>query len=64
MQQFIALLIGILPNIPRFLTTIKLIPPNAVPQWIAHLYNYAWFVGFFVSGISYRVLMKNYNRQG
>ena len=60
----IALLIGILPNIPGFLTTIKLIPPNTVPQWIAHLYNYAWFVGFFVSGISYHVLMKNYNRKG
>lgn len=53
----IALLIGILPNIPGFLTTIKLIPTNAVPPWIAHLYNYAWFVGFFVSGISYRILM-------
>ena len=56
----IALLLGILPNVPGFLTTIKVIPTESVPAWISQLYNYAWFVGFFVSGVVYRVLMRSY----
>jgi len=55
-----ALLIGILPNVPGFLVTIKAIAPDAVPVWIAQLYNYAWFVGFLVSGIAYMLLMQTY----
>ncbi len=54
----IALLAGILPNAPGFLVTVKLIPKEAVPESIAHLYNYAWFVGFAVSFIVYLILMK------
>jgi NCS1 family nucleobase:cation symporter-1 len=53
-----ALLLGIIPNIPGFLTTIKVISPTAVPTWVSGLYNYAWFVGFFVSGISYMLMTK------
>ena len=53
-----ALLLGIMPNIPGFLTTIKVIGEDAVPAWVSGLYNYAWFVGFFVSGISYLLMMK------
>ena len=55
----IALLAGILPNISGFLTTIQVIPADSVPSWISHLYNYAWFVGFFVSGVVYLGLMRN-----
>ncbi|MDQ6755619.1 MAG: NCS1 family nucleobase:cation symporter-1 [Bacteroidota bacterium] len=58
----IALLFGIIPNIPGFLLTIKLISANAVPVWVSNLYNYAWFVGFFVSGISYILMMKSYRK--
>ena len=54
----IALLLGIVPNIPGFLTITKVIAGDAVPAWVSGLYNYAWFVGFFVSGISYMVMMK------
>lgn len=54
-----ALVIGILPNIPGFLTTVNLIPQEWVPAWINHLYHYAWFVGFFVSGIVFWLLMQN-----
>lgn len=57
----IALLAGIAPNIPGFLVTIKLIAPDKVPAWIAHLYNYAWFVGFFISGALYLVTMRKYS---
>jgi NCS1 family nucleobase:cation symporter-1 len=46
-RAIIALLFGILPNVPGFLVTIKLISQDAVPQLVSHLYNYAWFVGFF-----------------
>jgi NCS1 family nucleobase:cation symporter-1 len=52
----IALIAGILPNLPGFLVNIKVIPADAVPSWLANLYHYAWFVGFFVSGILYFIL--------
>jgi nucleobase:cation symporter-1, NCS1 family len=54
----LALVLGILPNVPGFLLTIKMISAEAFPQWVSHLYNYAWFVGFFVSGILYLLMMK------
>jgi NCS1 family nucleobase:cation symporter-1 len=57
-QALTALLLGIIPNIPGFLTTIKVISANAVPAWVSGLYNYAWFVGFFVSGVSYMLMTK------
>lgn len=53
-----ALVIGILPNVPGFLVQIKLISSSLFPSWISQLYNYAWFVGFFVSGIVYIFLMR------
>ena len=56
----IALLLGILPNVPGFLLQVKLVSPTTFPQWISHLYNYAWFVGFFVSGITYIIMMRSY----
>ena len=56
----IALLLGILPNVPGFLSQVKLVSPTTFPQWISHLYNYAWFVGFFVSGITYIIMMRSY----
>jgi NCS1 family nucleobase:cation symporter-1 len=54
----VALLLGILPNVPGFLVTIHLLDGNSMPAWIPGLYHYAWFVGFFVSGILYALLMK------
>ena len=53
-----ALLAGIVPNIPGFLVTIKLLAADAVPGWISGLYHYAWFVGFAVSFGVYLMLMK------
>jgi NCS1 family nucleobase:cation symporter-1 len=57
-SAIIALLLGIIPNVPGFLLQIKIIDTNVFPDWISHLYNYAWFVGFGVSGILYYVMMK------
>jgi NCS1 family nucleobase:cation symporter-1 len=56
----IALLAGIVPNIPGFLLQLKLVSSTAFPVWISDLYHYAWFVGFFVSGLVYIFLMRNY----
>jgi NCS1 family nucleobase:cation symporter-1 len=53
-----ALISGIIPNIPGFLTTIKVLSVDTMPEWINHLYNYAWFVGFGVSGFVYWLLMR------
>src|SRR4029077_19898740 len=54
----IALLLGILPNVPGFLVQTKLLGEYSMPSWIIHLYSYAWFVGFFVSGICYWIMMR------
>ena len=59
----IALLFGILPNVPGFLLQVKLISATAFPEWISNLYNYAWFVGFGVSGVLYYLMMNNNNRR-
>jgi NCS1 family nucleobase:cation symporter-1 len=54
----IALLCGILPNVPGFLTTVKAVPVDAVPPSINGLYHYAWFVGFAISGAVYWLLAR------
>lgn len=58
LKAIIALLAGIIPNGPGFLLQIKVVSATAFPEWISHLYNYAWFVGFGVSGVVYYLLMK------
>ncbi len=58
-MAIVALLLGILPNVPGFLLQIKVLNADAFPEWINHLYHYAWFVGFGVSGFVYLLLMKN-----
>jgi NCS1 family nucleobase:cation symporter-1 len=62
MRAIIALLLGILPNVPGFLVTIKAISQDAVPLWVSHLYDYAWFVGFFLSGATYILMMQSYRK--
>lgn len=58
MIAILALLIGIIPNIPGFLLQVQVVSPNAFPVWISDLYHFAWFVGFFLSGFVYWILMK------
>jgi len=55
-----ALLLGILPNVPGFLVNIKIIAPDVMPGWLVQLYNYAWFTGFFISGLTYFYFMRPY----
>jgi nucleobase:cation symporter-1, NCS1 family len=57
-KAIIALLIGILPNVPGFLLQVKIISSSVFPVWVDELYHYAWFVGFLVSAVVYWLLMK------
>ena len=58
----LALVAGILPNVPGFLTTAKLCTvsqlPHWIPDWLYGIYHYAWFVGFFVSGFVYWIFTE------
>jgi NCS1 family nucleobase:cation symporter-1 len=50
-----ALALGIAPNVPGFLGTIKVVNPSAVGPFLMHLYDYAWFVGFIVAFTVYAI---------
>lgn len=54
----IALVAGILPNLPGFLVNIKVMSADTMPGWVNDLYHYAWFVGLFVSGFVYWLCSK------
>lgn len=58
----IALVLGIVPNVPGFLVKTNLMAETVVWPWVSQLYNYAWFVGFIVSGFVYWLLMKPKNK--
>jgi NCS1 family nucleobase:cation symporter-1 len=58
LKALAALVVGILPNVPGFFTQIALIPRDAMWPWVPAIYNYAWFVGFILSGVTYYLLMK------
>ena len=49
------LLIGIAPCVPGFLGVVHAL--HVAPIWM-QIYNYAWFISFGISGVSYAVLMK------
>lgn len=52
---FIALAAGILPCLPGFVAAVGLM--HVAPIW-SRLYDYAWFISFGVSLVSYWLLMK------
>lgn len=52
---FVALIAGIVPNLPGFLGVVKW---ARVPQFWINLYSYAWFVGFAISFAVYVVGMR------
>jgi nucleobase:cation symporter-1, NCS1 family len=63
-NAIIALLIGIIPNIPGFLLQVKVVSADIFPVWISDLYHYAWFVGFFISGVVYWMASPNPSQGG
>jgi NCS1 family nucleobase:cation symporter-1 len=54
----LSLVVAILPNLPGFLVTVKLIDAGSVPAFFVALYNYAWFVGFAIAFGLYIALRK------
>jgi NCS1 family nucleobase:cation symporter-1 len=55
----LALVAGVLPNVPGFLVAIGVVKQAAVWAWLTGVYNYAWFVGFAVAGVVYGGLMRS-----
>jgi NCS1 family nucleobase:cation symporter-1 len=51
-----ALLVAVLPSLPGFLVTVKIVDPASVPAFLVRLYDYAWFVGFAIAFVLYLVL--------
>jgi NCS1 family nucleobase:cation symporter-1 len=49
----IAFVVGVLPSVPGFLAAIHVVHNDSFPEWLIHLYNYSWFVGFAVAAIVY-----------
>jgi NCS1 family nucleobase:cation symporter-1 len=42
----IALILGIIPNVPGFLTTVELVSKDAFPHWIDNLYHWNYLLYF------------------
>ena len=51
-----SLLVTVLPNLPGFLVTMKIVDPTSVPPFFVRLYDYAWFVGFAIAFVVYLML--------
>lgn len=58
-RAIVALLVGVLPNVPGFLVQVQALPAGSVPPMLADLYHYAWFVGLTLAGGAYYILMRN-----
>ena len=52
----IALVLGVLPNLPGFLKAAGFV--NDVPGVFTTIYTYAWFVGLAVAAVVYLLMMK------
>jgi NCS1 family nucleobase:cation symporter-1 len=62
LKAIAALIFGILPNIPGFLVQIKVCTPDSVFGFFVPFYHYAWFIGLFISGMSYGLMMFSERR--
>jgi len=62
LKAIIAFILGVLPNLPGFLVQIKVCSPDSVFEFLVPLYHYAWFIGLFISGISYGLMMVSERR--
>ena len=54
-MAIIALVIGVIPNIPGFLANVGLYSGSG---FVVDLYNYAWFIGLGISSVIYYLLMR------
>jgi NCS1 family nucleobase:cation symporter-1 len=60
----VSLVVAVLPNLPGFLVTVKIVDPAAVSPFFVRLYDYAWFVGFAIAFALYLVLRRLQRRRG
>ncbi len=51
-----SLVVAVLPNLPGFLVTVKLIAAARIPVFFVRLYDYAWFAGFAIAFVVYLLL--------
>jgi NCS1 family nucleobase:cation symporter-1 len=56
-KAIIALVLGVIPNLPGFLAQIGLIESGG---FVVGLYNYAWFIGLAISSAVYALLMRKH----
>jgi NCS1 family nucleobase:cation symporter-1 len=54
-MAIIALVLGVIPNIPGFLANVGLYSGSG---FMVNLYNYAWFIGLGISSVVYYLLMR------
>src|SRR5437764_720277 len=54
----VVLIVSILPKLPAFPVTVKLIDAISLPAFLVRLYDYAWFVGFIIAFVFYLALRK------
>jgi NCS1 family nucleobase:cation symporter-1 len=52
-----ALLLGVAPNVPGFLNQVGWMSRESAP-FLVSLYSYAWFIGLFISGLAYWLMMR------
>jgi NCS1 family nucleobase:cation symporter-1 len=56
MVAIVALLVAVLPSLPGFLATVKIVDPASVSPFFIRLYDYAWFAGFTIAFVVYLAL--------
>ncbi|MDI9636369.1 NCS1 family nucleobase:cation symporter-1 [Kamptonema cortianum] len=59
LKAIAALILGVLPNIPGFLVQIKVLSVGSAFEFLVPLYHYAWFIGLFISAITYGLMMTS-----
>jgi NCS1 family nucleobase:cation symporter-1 len=57
-----SLVVAVLPNLPGFLGTVKLIDSANVPPFFVRFYDYAWFVGFSIAFVLYLALRYTFDK--
>ena len=57
----VTLFLSVMPSIPGLLAEFNILNKKIIPDFINHLYNYSWFISFFLSILIYKTMMKYKN---
>jgi nucleobase:cation symporter-1, NCS1 family len=57
LKAYAAFFIAVIPNLPGFLIQVGLASHTAFPVYFIRLYDYAWFISFFLAFLIYLILM-------